>query len=167
MTSITVSNTTPLTYLAKLNKIDLIKNLYKKILIPQEVYQEIIKGKESGKNEVFLIENLINERFIQVKETEEIKKEIKSLHIGELKAINLCFQENIKDILIDDKEAYEICKLFKLNPIRTTALLLEFTKKNFIKKNEFKDLLIKLSKEGYFLSIEVFDYLVKEVEKIK
>jgi len=165
--TIIISDSSPLIYLAKLNKLDLIKDIYKKILIPREVYQEIVMGDDSNKEEIVLIESLIESKFIQIKEVKKIKKEIKSLHKGELKAINLCFNEKIKDILIDDKEAYGLCKLFNLNPIRTTALLLECVKRKLIKKEEYKELLIQLSEEGYFLTLNVFEYLMGTVENMK
>lgn len=162
-----ISNSTPLIYLAKLNKLDLAIKIYKKIIIPQEVYNEVVlEGKKFNKKEVFLIENFINDKLIEIKEGGELKKEMENIHIGEAKAINLCIKSQNKEILIDDKEAYEICKLLNLKPVRTTAFLLYCVKKNLISKYEFKELLIKLSKEGYFLSIEVFEFLLSEVEKI-
>jgi predicted nucleic acid-binding protein len=41
-----VSNTTPLLSFLKIDKLDVLKALYKKILIPQAVYQEIEAGKD-------------------------------------------------------------------------------------------------------------------------
>lgn len=161
-----ISNSTPLIYLAKLNKLNLVLKIYKKILIPEEVYSEVvIEGKRLNKKEVILIEDLINQKLIEVKKVNELKKELNTLHLGELKAINLCLQINIKDILIDDKEAYELCKMLKLNPIRTTAFLLNCVKDKLISKEEFKEFLLKISQEGYFLTAEVFQYLLDSVNK--
>jgi len=43
-----VSNTTPIISLLKLNKLDLLKQLYKKVHIPLSVYSEIEAGKTRG-----------------------------------------------------------------------------------------------------------------------
>ncbi len=162
-----VSNSTPLIYLAKLNKLDLVINLYNKLIIPKEVYNEVVvEGKRFNNKEVILIEELINKKLIEIKESGKLKKEISSIHIGEAKAINLCLKTKNKEILIDDKEAYELCKLFNLKPIRTTAFLLICVKEKLITKKEFKELLVLLSKEGYFLSIEVFQFLLDEVDRL-
>lgn len=40
-----VSNTTPLNSLLKIDKLTILKELYSKIIIPQEVYNELEKGK--------------------------------------------------------------------------------------------------------------------------
>lgn len=162
-----VSNSSPLIYLTKLSKLELLRKLYRKILIPKEVYEEVVvKGKENYETETLLIEKFIDEGFIIVKDSVVLKKEVKALHLGESKTINLCLKSKLKDILIDDKEAYKICKLLGLNPVRTTSILLEFVKLKLIKKEEFKELLIKLSEEGYFITIDVFNYLLEEVEKV-
>src|SRR3989344_7253022 len=104
-----ISNSTPVIYLAKLNKLDLVERTFKKIIIPQEVYSEVVlEGKRLNKQEVILIEDLINKKVIEIRESGELQKEIKSIHIGEAKAINICLNTNIKTILIDDKEAHEL-----------------------------------------------------------
>ncbi len=156
-----ISNSTPLIYLAKLNKLNLVIDIYKKILIPEEVFSEVVLGgKELNKKEVILIEDLISQKVIEVKEVKELKRELNTLHTGEAKAISLCLNEKIKDILIDDKEAYELCKILNLNPIRTTAFLLNCAKNKIISKEEFKENLINLSQEGYFMTADVFQYLL-------
>ncbi len=161
-----ISNSTPLIYLARLRKIDLVIKMYGKIIIPREVYDEVIvKGKLLQKTEVVLLEELIKNASIIIQEAGKLHHEIKSIHLGEAKAINLCLQQNTKKILIDDKDAYELCKFFHLTPIRTTAFLLSCVREKLITKKEFKELLIELSKEGYFMSAEVFQLLVTEVEK--
>ncbi len=163
-----ISNSTPLIYLAKLNKLDLVFKTYKKILIPKEVYSEVvIEGKKMNKHEVVLIEEFINKKLIKIKDAGLLHQELRFLHIGEAKAINLCLKTKTKEILIDDKEAYELCKLLNLQPIRTTAFLLHCTKNNFITKTEFKNSLATLSREGYFLSAEVFQFLLDEVDRFE
>jgi uncharacterized protein len=40
-----ISNTTPILSLLKIDKLDLLKELYEKIIIPDAVYDELEKGK--------------------------------------------------------------------------------------------------------------------------
>lgn len=163
-----ISNSTPLIYLSKLNRLDLIEKVYKNIIIPEAVFREVVlKGKELNQKETIIIEEFINKGTIEIKQIEEIKKEIGSIDPGEAEAISLCLKLNIKDILIDDKEAYELCRLLKINPIRTTAFLLMCANKKLISKEEFKEILVNLIKEGYFIDANVFQYLIDRVNKIK
>ena len=63
-----ISNASPLIFLAKIGKLDLLENY--EIIIPEQVHKEIIK------------ENLIIKNLITVKET-EIIKEIEKQNLGE------------------------------------------------------------------------------------
>ena len=90
---IAISNSSPIIYLAKLNKLVLLKKLFKKILIQNEVYKEVVEeGRKLAQKEVILIEEVINEKFIFVKEVKKLQKfeKFSQLHEGEINAISLC-----------------------------------------------------------------------------
>lgn len=162
-----VSDATPLIHLSKIGKISHLKDLFDKIFIPREIYEEVVaKGKELNKKEVVLIEELIREEVIIVKETIS-RIEMPNLHIGELKAMALCNELKIKNLLIDEKEGYDAAEIIGLNPIRTTALLLRSLNKKFIKFDEYKESLLALSESGYFLSAEAYERLLEAGRKAK
>src|SRR3989344_6506151 len=95
-----VSDSTALMHLAKIERLDLLKSLFKKIYIPLEVYDEIfIRGKERYEKETILIEKNIKENFIEKKDASSVL-DINSLHIGEVKAISLCKDLGIKNLLV-------------------------------------------------------------------
>jgi hypothetical protein len=163
-----VSNSTPLIYLAKLGKIDLLKRIFDKIYVPTEVFEEVMtKGKELNKKEVFILESLMKEKFIEVREVRKKLGQIKSLHEGEMKAISLCRELGLNILLIDDKEGYEFCRILKLRPYRTTALLLRFYKEDLLGYKKFCDSILKLSEEGYFLSARVYGELIRNAKELK
>jgi predicted nucleic acid-binding protein len=161
-----ISNSTPLIYLAKLNKFSLLTKLFEEIIIPEEVYDEVVlKGKELNKPETIIIQNFIERNFVKI---EKIKPKLKidTLRKGEICVISLGLKLGIKNILIDDKEGVEVCKVLGLKPFRTTTILLELLKRNLISLEEFENLLIELSKDGYFLRADVFKFLLKEAERL-
>lgn len=162
-----VSNSTPLIYLAKLNKLPFLKKIFDELYVPSAVYDEVVlKGRELDKAEVIGVEKAIENGAIIVKDAKS-KLKIDTLHKGELEAISLALDMKVKNILIDDKEGVEVCKVLGLRPYRTTAILLEFLKKDLIKAREFEDLLIDLSKAGYFMRAEVFSLLLREAKRFK
>lgn len=161
-----VADATPLIHLSKISKISYLKKLFDKIFIPKEIYEEVVvKGKELNKKEVVLIEELIKENFIIVKETSS-KVEMPNLHVGELKAMDLCNELKVKNLLIDEKEGYEAAELIGLNPLRTTALLFRLLDKKFIKFDGYKESLLNLSESGYFLSAETYERLLEAGRKL-
>ncbi|MBU4202234.1 MAG: hypothetical protein KKB85_03695 [Candidatus Altiarchaeota archaeon] len=162
-----VSNSTPLIYLAKLNKLPFLKKIFDELYVPSAVYDEVVlKGRELDKAEVIGVEKAIENGAIIVKDAKS-KLKIDTLHKGELEAISLALDMKVKNILIDDKEGVEVCRVLGLRPYRTTAILLEFLKKDLIKAREFEDLLIELSKAGYFMRAEVFSLLLREAKRFK
>ena len=162
-----VSNSTPLIYLAKLNKLPFLKKIFDELYAPSAVYDEVVlKGRELDKAEVIGVEKAIENGAIIVKDAKS-KLKIDTLHKGELEAISLALDMKVKNILIDDKEGVEVCRVLGLRPYRTTAILLEFLKKDLIKAREFEDLLIELSKAGYFMRAEVFSLLLREAKRFK
>lgn len=157
---IAVSDSTPLIHLAKIGCINFLKNLFEKIIIPKEVYEEvIIEGKKQGKNEILLIEKLMEEKFINIEET-KTTMEIANLDQGEKKCITLCKELNINIILIDETEGFNISGIFNLMPIRTTSLLIILLDNKIIKLTEYKELLKKLSQSGYFLDSLTYERLL-------
>ena len=68
---ITISDSSPLILIAKLNQLNLLKELYSEILIPEEVYREtIVKGKEEGYSDAHKIEMAL-EDYIFVKKLDQ------------------------------------------------------------------------------------------------
>jgi len=162
-----VSDATPLIHLSKISKITYLRYIFDKIFIPREIFEEVvIKGKQFNKKEVVLIEKLMEEKFIVVKDVSSLI-EMSNLHVGELKAIALCKDLKIKNLLIDEKEGFDTSRLLGLNPLRTTALLLKLLNKKIIKFNDYKESLLNLSESGYFMSAETYERLIEAGRKIK
>ena len=54
-----VSNSTPLIWLAKIGKLNLLKNFFKTVMIPEAVYDEVVtKGINEKAPDAFIVEML-------------------------------------------------------------------------------------------------------------
>ncbi|MEK6915304.1 MAG: hypothetical protein AABW89_02055 [Nanoarchaeota archaeon] len=162
---IIISDSSPLIYLAKIGCINLLNKLFDEIIIPIGVYDEILEGKKHEKNEVRIIEELIQKRFIIVKSPKSII-EIENLDKGEKEGISLCKELNIETILIDEKKGFNISYMFNLTPIRTTNLLIILLDKKLINLNRYKELLKGLIESGYFLNVVEYEKLLKIGENL-
>ena len=130
---IVVSNASPIIFLSKIKKLDLLLKLYKTIYIPDKVFEEISKGK----NEEHL------DKHLPIFKVEKCGEKIISsqIHEGESEAISLAAKKKADLILLDDKKARIIAKSMKLKVNGTLGLLLTFLDKQFISYDEFKILL--------------------------
>ena len=99
----TVSNTTPIISLSSVGKIEILKELFLEIIIPQAVYEEIKAKKTYGYNEVDL-------SFITVQTIQNIEHQthlLNPLDIGEAQTIVLS-----KEINAEQQQKYCIKQVF-------------------------------------------------------
>ncbi len=164
-----LSNSSPLMYLSKLNKLNLLKELFKEITIPKEVYEEVvIKGKEERYFDFIAIEAGIKEGWIKIKE-EKIEKDIEDLilelDLGERALINLAKKLKPSLLIIDDASARTIAESLGFNVKGTLYILLKVYKKGIIKQKEIKELIKRLIILGFRLSQEIYIEFLEEIEK--
>ena len=158
-----VSNASPLIFLAKIGKLDLLETF--EIIIPKQVYSEIKEGEKSGREDSHKIESLIKNNKIKVEEIEIIAElEEQNLGEGEKAAISLAIDKKIELILLDERKARRVAKFYKLNPRGAIGVLTDAFRKNKISKKEFKELIQKLIKEGYRISEELIMDLLKDIK---
>lgn len=156
-----VSDSTSLIHLSKIKRINLLRSLFKKIYIPREVYNEtIIEGTKKNEKDTFFIEECIKDGFIEVKDIKN-NLNIKNLHLGETKAISLCQELGIKNLLIDDKDGYITAELLGLNPLRLTGILLILLDKKAITLTEYENSLTELINDGLFIDNKLYEILIR------
>lgn len=164
-----VSNSSPIIHLAKIGKLNLLNLLFKEIIIPKEVFNEIVvRGKEEKFSEVLIIEEAMEKGWIKLKEIELDKKMLKfapELDKGEIEVISLARRINASLVLIDDAAARKVSESFGLDSKGTVYVLLKAYKNKFISIKETKELINKLILTGFRISSELYAKLLKELEK--
>jgi predicted nucleic acid-binding protein len=91
-----VSNSTSLIYLANVNKLDLLKSLFKEVFIPQEAKNEVVdKGKMLGKKDAYIVEKAIGEGWLKVLTSDTVAVSIE-LDPGEIAALSLAKKTQTK-----------------------------------------------------------------------
>ncbi len=127
-----VSDTTTLIVLGKLDRYDLLENLFKKIYIPQEVMSEVSK-KSDG------ISKKINaHRLFEIKQISDfslLRLLDGLLDLGESEAIVLA-KELHMILLIDEKKGRKIAKSMGLDIIGLLGVLILNVRKEKISKEE-------------------------------
>lgn len=131
-----VADASPLISFAVLGKLELLNNIFEKIIIPEAVYDEVtVMNKPYSNNlETFLkgkVKKIKNDVAVRVLRTE--------LDLGEAESIILALEKNIKDIFIDDFKGRRAAKANGLSPIGTVGVLLRAKKLSLI--TEVKPLL--------------------------
>lgn len=163
-----VSNASPLIYLAKLGKLSLLEDIFDEVVIPDEVYQEVVvSGKEEGYSDSFVIDRAIDEGLIEHKSTgmdnrlEEFAPEVDK---GEIEVINLAQDYENPLLLIDDAAGRKVATTLGFEVKGTLYVLLKGYDSGILSKEETKELIDGMISNGFRLAPEVYSRALKELE---
>jgi len=151
-----VSNSTPLIALSRINKLELLKEYFTEIYIPEEVYTEVVKrgGNLAGAREVRDAAWIKTGR---AKDKLGVEILVRNLDKGEAEAIILAKENNAELLLIDDRKGRDIAEDLGIKISGTIGVLLLAAEDN---KINFKESLDDLIASGFRLSKEEYKKLV-------
>lgn len=99
---IVVSNTSPISNLAKVGQLTLLQELYDRILIPNAVHNELL-DERAGEAVITAVQGA-NWLRIQPVQNQELVDELRSrVNVGEAEAIALAIEVNASRLLIDER----------------------------------------------------------------
>jgi len=127
---IAICNSSPLIALLSIEGINILSQLFKKVIIPEAVYREVFISKIGH-------EDLNKAQFLEVKRVKD-KKLVKLLRMqldyGESEVIALALEQEINRVIIDDKQARKIAEELGLKVIGTLGVLILAKEKQIIKE---------------------------------
>lgn len=97
-----VSNTSPISNLAKIKKLDLLQQLYGKILIPKAVYEELL-DERAGETVTTAVQSATWLEVCSVQNQELVNGLRKRVNVGEAEAISLAVEVEATRLLIDER----------------------------------------------------------------
>lgn len=154
-----VSNTTPIIWLASINRLDILEKLFGEIIIAEAVYSEIKAKQGYGYEQV-------DSHFINVQRIQgQLYKNflLTQLDLGEAETIILAKELTADFVIIDENLGYRFANNVGLTAIRTLSLLLKAKEKGFI--TEAKPLLDDIIDKGRWYSNTVYrSFLAKAGE---
>lgn len=163
---IIISDTTPLITLIKIKELNILKDMFGEIIIPKEVYEELT----SDKNYIDEKQIIDNAQFIKVKNVDNNKTnqiiEETGLDRGESAAIAL-YEEQIDKalLIIDEKKGREVASKRNIKITGTIGIVLLSYKKKIRTKEETLKIVDLIRKRRNCYSEELFDIVIKEINK--
>lgn len=120
---IVVSNTSPITNLCAIGKLELLQNIYGNIIIPQAVYSEManLDYEVPGTKEVKTLAWIETQTISNLALVEQLKTEIDP---GEAEAISLAIEIKADRLIIDDYQGRLVAIRLNLNFIGILGILL-------------------------------------------
>lgn len=118
-----ISNTSPLLYLHRIQKLEWLPHFFTEVLVPKAVSDEFAEGQRRG----YDVPQLANYRWIQIVDTEAtlLPEQRRSLGPGETAAIALALVHRDHVVLLDDTAARRTAEAMGLTVWGTLRMLLE------------------------------------------
>lgn len=160
-----ISDSTALILLAKASVLEIFANR-NIVIIPEAVYKEVIKGKETGRSDSILTERLVHEGKLRLKKPDDsTRKSIQrlfNLKGGELDVIALAHKTH-DTILTDDKKCLNAAKALGIGFITSLDIITVLYKKGIVSKEKAKGCISKLEEYGWYTR----ELIKKYMEAIK
>lgn len=161
-----VSNSSTLISLAKIGRLNMIKELGKEIVSPEYVYNETVtEGKKKQLTDATLIEALFNDntikaRKVTVQSWEFVKQKLgKELKTGDHSVVSLVIQTNAEEVLTDDDDLAKIVEALGVQTTSSPDIILRQLKDKKIGVEEFKGLVNDLVAKNRISSVVSGEYL--------
>lgn len=160
---IVISDTTPISSLLKIEKIDLLLPLFSKVVIPPAVKTEL-SAWFAGNS---LFEKFLNEEWVHLdapSNHQKVKELLEEIDIGESEAITLAKELHADYILIDEMDGRKIARREGLQIIGTAGILLLAKKKRLLPavKPEL-DKLFNIG--GFWLEPKIYSQILRDAEE--
>ena len=162
-----VSNSSPLIYLAKINSLDLLHEMFNQIYVPPAVYEETVTlGLQNNHSDAILIAKALEEGWIIVRNPDEKHKlkSTSSFHYGEVEAIQLAltFQKKYP-LLLDEIEARTYAKILGIKVKGTLGILIANRENGKLNSHQAIEKLNELNKI-MFLSSDLYSYVLEHLK---
>ncbi len=157
------SNADPLIHLAKIGRLNLLKEIFDEIIIPETVKVEVIdRGKEKGKPDAFLIDGVNWIKVVDDPVNAGQLAEKVGIHLGEACAILLAKSLNVP-VLLDDSDARKFALGLGLEVVGSVGIIIKAVRLGLISKEDGLKDLEKLA-NVMWLSVDVYERARKVIE---
>ena len=156
-----VSNSSVIIALARICRLDILKKLFGKIIVPEAVWREIaVEGKPGHEKIVradFIhVEKVGNRRLVTLLE--------EFVDSGEAEAIVLALERNADLLLVDDHYARDLAKKLGLQVMGTLGVIALAKYRGLIPKS--KPIIDKLVESGFWISRKLLEEFLRELSEL-
>lgn len=143
MPEVVISNTSPIFYLHRLRRLDLLQKLYQEIIVPKAVVAELEAGRRQGED----VPAIDSYEWIKIRaiRSPQILGLSTDFGPGETEVLALALEESDSLVIIDEKLARKIARLRGLRVTGTAGVLL------------------KAKQEGHILAVKPFLDRLQEI----
>ena len=153
-----ISNTSPIIFLAKINSLDLLKNLYGHVIVTPDVREELLGV---DKPDIEMIRIAFEKGILTVKNPMALL----DLRLGGRENSSISLAAESKDILLlDDLQATRAATALGIRTLRTTTVLFSALKRKFITKKDALAMINQIIDEGYYIAPRYYKDIIDRLK---
>jgi len=164
------ADSSSLILLAKASILETVAKL-SEMIISTGVYNEsVVQGKEKGKQDSLLIENLISSGKLGIrdaprKKTKELKKSF-GIRAGENETVAIAIKEKYQLLITDDKKCITVCKVLNIKFMIALDIVLDLYANRKISYEKAVDAFRQIKKYGW-IGEDIIENRWKKLEELK
>ncbi|MEH2959216.1 DUF3368 domain-containing protein [Candidatus Merdisoma sp. JLR.KK006] len=164
---IVISDTTPILSLLKAGKLDLLKILYQKVVVPEAVYDELTANADyEDERKAILHCSFLSVEKVSNAESVNILRNVTGLDAGESESLILYGEKKADLLLLDERKGRGVAKKMSVQYVGTLGVLMQAFDEGIVTAEEIRKILeillasdIRLSRK---LCNKVLDYVGQE-----
>lgn len=150
---IVVSDTTPIISLIKINRLDLLEELFSEVLIPDAVFRELTTNTIFA-NEAQIVKSssFLKISSVQNKKALQLLQAVSGLDDGESEAIILADELKASVLVMDERKGRKVAQKMGIKITGTVGILIQAYDEKKISANDVKSYLTQLKNSNIRLS---------------
>lgn len=158
-----IVNSTPLIALCNIDRMDLLKSVYGRIVIPQAVFDEVTAKDDSACRQIKQRPDWIEVKHISDNSQKQMYRA--KLHDGEVEVMILAQETPTADlVIIDDNTAKKTAKFLGLHVTGTLGVILRAKRGGLIERIE--PIIDELCKNGFYVDDTIRAFALKQAGEI-
>jgi uncharacterized protein len=159
---VVVSDTSPITNLLKIGQLNLLKDVFQKVIVPEKVHDELLEWKKLGAD-ISEYENADWFEVVTPADYSLVRQLQIQLDSGESEAIALASELKSDYLLIDERRGWNIAKSMGINAIGIVGVLLHAKKTGLV--NNVMPIIDDLRTKAGFWLTDSFYSQIKSIVK--
>jgi len=161
---IVISDTTPLISLLKVNRLNLLQQLFGYVHIPEAVFQELLANPRYGEEgQIIQASPFIQTHSLGDEKLIRLMCSTVKLDRGEVEAILLAEQLNADYLLMDEFRGRKVAKSMDLPILGTLGILIKAYDEKLLSANEVKESMDLMMEHGIRFSKALYEEILEAV----
>ena len=150
---IVVSDTTPIISLIKINRLDLLKELFNEVLIPDAVFRELTTNTVfANEAQIVRTSSFLKVSSVQNHKALQLLQAVSGLDDGESEAIILADELKASVLVMDEKKGMKVAQKMGIQITGTVGILIQAYDEKKVTADEIKSYLTQLKNSNIRLS---------------